>query len=222
MLAHEPRDDGEPDDLGDDDGHVRRVEAAVLVRREVLADGKTHDEEGDQLDDDDGGEYLHADGLAQPALVDERLRDDAEAGEGEHAGETEGLREAETQLEVEEVIGRDCEGDEHREGHGKHSGEEDPAADGGDEAGDVQLFQPDEEEEHEDADAEDELDFRADVDEAGNGPEHHAGDGICEDGVQAEALEHAFEELGSDDEHANGEQSFIGLHPVVLPVIPFE
>ena len=160
LAGHEPRDDGEPEDLGDDDGHLHRVEAAaVLVRREALADGEAYDEEGDQLDDDDGGEYLHADGLAQPALVDERLRDDAQAGEGEHAGEAEGLREAEAQLEVEEVIGRDCEGDQHRERHGEHGGEEDPAADGGDEAADVQLLHPDEEEEHEDADAEDELDF---------------------------------------------------------------
>ena len=221
LAGHEPRDDGEPEDLGDDDGHLHRVEAAaVLVRREALADGEAYDEEGDQLDDDDGGEYLHADGLAQPALVDERLRDDAQAGEGEHACEAEGLREAEAQLEVEEVIGRDCEGDQHRERHGEHGGEEDPAADGGDEAADVQLLHPDEEEEHEDADAENEFDLRAGVDEAGDGAEDHAGDGVCEDGVQAKALEDALEELGGDDERANRKESFVDLHPVVLPVIP--
>ena len=59
--------------------------------------------------------------------------------------------------------------------------------------------------------------FRAGVDEAGDGAEDHAGDGVCEDGVQAEALEDALEELGGDDEHANGKESFVDLHPVVLP-----
>ena len=206
LAGHEPRDDGESEDLGDDDAHLHRVGAtAVLVRREMLTDGEAYDEESDQLDDDDGREYLHAHGLTQSAFVDESLRDDAQAGEGEHAGEAERLGEAEAELQVEQEVGRDRERNEHRERHGEQRGKEDAAADGGEESRDVQFLHPDEEEEHEDPDAEDEVDLRAGVDEVGHWAEDHAGDGVCEDGVQADALEDPLEELGGDDERANGE-----------------
>ena len=46
-----------------------------------------------------------------------------------------------------------------------------------------------------------------------HGTEDHAGDGVGEDGVQAEALEDAFKQLGGDDERANGKEGFVDLHP---------
>ena len=215
LAGHEPGDDSEPQDFSDGQGHGHHFKAALLSGRIALANGEADYEQGDELDDDDGGEDLDADGLAQTPLVDEGFRDDAEAGEREHAGQAKGLSKAEIELEVENVVRCDGEGDKHRKNHGDYGGEEDSAADCGDEARDIEFLQANEEEEHENADAKDELYLGAGVDEAGDRSKDETRYGVGEDGVQAKSLAYAFKELGGDDERPNGKEGFLDFHAVV-------
>ena len=192
-----PRDHREADDLPQQDGQLADAGRLVVPG---LADGEPHDEQGDQLRDDDGGEDFEAERLLQVSFVGEHLSHDAQARQRQDAGQRE--RRGEGKVE-------DGEGDAERSGerhdHRDRRGEEEPPPDRRDEAGDVDLVDADEEEEDEDADAQEECGFLGRLDDAGDGAEQDSGGGVGDDRVQAEAGEDALGDLRDDEEQTDGE-----------------
>ena len=110
-CGDEPGYEGEPDHLTYDGRYAQPVQrVAVSSCVEVLANGKSHHEQGDQLCDDHGGEDLNAHRLPDAPFVYKRLGDYAKAREGQDPGQSQSLGEFEAQLEVYEVVGGDRQG----------------------------------------------------------------------------------------------------------------
>ncbi len=197
LRRQHPRDDREADDLAQEDGQLADAGRVVVAG---LADGEPHDEQGDQLGNDDGGEDLEAERFLQVSFVGEHLGHDAQARQRKDARQRQ--RRGERQVEDgERDAERGGEGHDHRD----RRGEEEPPPDRGDEAGNIDLVEADEEEEDEDADAQEQRRFLGRLDDARDGAEQHPGGGVGDDRVQAKAGEDPLGNLRDDEEQANGE-----------------
>ena len=142
----------------------------------------------DDLGDDHRREYPQAYKLLEQSLVGQHLGDDAETGQGQDAGEAEGLGEFEIEGEIdaEEVRRdqhRDDDGDDDRHG----PGDEETAAHRRHETGNVDFLEADQEEKDEDSDAEEELDFARRFDDSGYRAKQDTSHGVGDDGDQADA-----------------------------------
>ncbi len=76
----------------------------------MLAYGKPHNEQGNQLGDDHGGKYLIAHGFFEASLINQHFGDHAEAGQGQDTGQSQGLGKVEAQLQIEEDVGGNGQG----------------------------------------------------------------------------------------------------------------
>ena len=140
-----------------------------------VAEGEAHDEQGGDLGDYHDGEDLQPYGLLERSGVRQDLGRQPEARERQNAGQRQRLvkLEAQTQVDAEDVR---CDGESR---HQRHDHRDDgrcevPAPDGRHEARNVDLVETDDEEEHEDADLQEQLEVMGRLHQPGGGTENHA------------------------------------------------
>ena len=140
---------------------------------------ESYKQQGEDLGDNDGGEYSQADGFLEVSTVGEHLYDEAEAGKGEDACQSEAFVEGQSQGEIQgEKVGGDSQGGHQGYEEGNYRCCEVASAYGGEESAKVNLVEADEEEEDEDADGKEEVGFGGQMGDAGNGAEDDAAEGV--------------------------------------------
>ena len=174
----------------------------------VLTDGESHQQQGQQLGNERGGEYFDSDGFPEATLIDQDLGHHTQAGQRQNPGKGQRPGEIEAQPEVVDDIGGDGQSGNQGEKNGYHRGGEEPAVDSGDEAGNIEFVQADEEKEEEDADAQQDLHFAGGLDDSGNRSQQYSRGRVGHNGVQPEVPEKAFHQFGDDDNQTDGQQGF--------------
>ena len=170
-----------------------------------FTDGEPHEQQHQQLGDERGREHLDPDGLPQLVGVDQHLGENAQAGQGQDARDGQRAVEVEPQPEIVEQVQGDDQGGQQGDDDRDERGHEKPAADGRHEARHVDFVQTDEEEIEKYAEAQQDVNVVAEIDESQNGSEKNAGHRIGDDRVETKAPENAFGQLGDDDHHADGQ-----------------